>query len=115
MRQDHKPLSTPLGRMRSSKKSKRDVIIEIIDHFPNRKFIRVGDSGERDPEIYAKVAQHRQNQIAGIAIRRVPSRRSKQKTEYALKNLAQTVPNDRLRVFTSADEISDLVSPTEIL
>ena len=107
--------STPLGRMRSSKKSKRDVIIEIIDHFPNRKFILVGDSGERDPEVYAKVAQQRQNQIAGIAIRRVPSRRSKQKTEYALKNLAQTVPNDMLRVFTSADEISDLVSPKEII
>jgi len=107
--------STPLGRMRSSKKSKRDVIIEIIDHFPNRKFILVGDSGERDPEVYAKVAQQRQNQIAGIAIRRVPSRRSKQKTEYALKNLAQTLPNDRLRVFTSADEISDLVSPKEII
>ncbi len=101
--------STPLGRMRSSKKSKQDVIIEIIDNFPNRKFILVGDSGERDPEVYANVAQQRQAQIAGVAIRRVPSRRSKQKVESALKILAHAVPSDRLRVFTTADEISDLI------
>ncbi len=100
-------------RMRSSKKSKQDVIIEILDHFPNRKFILVGDSGERDPEVYAKVAQQRRTQIAGVAIRRVPSRRSKQKVESALKILAQAVPSDRLRVFTSADEISDLLSVKE--
>ena len=105
--------STPLGRMRSSKKSKQDVIIEILDHFPNRNFILVGDSGERDPEVYAKVAQQRQTQIAGVAIRRVPSRKSKQKVETAIKNLAQAVPGDRLRVFTTADEISDLISAEE--
>jgi phosphatidate phosphatase APP1 len=105
--------STPLGRMRSSKKSKQDVIIEIIDHFPNRKFILVGDSGERDPEVYAKVAQQRRTQIAGVAIRRVPSRRSKQKVESALKILAHAVPSDGLRVFTTADEISDLLSAKE--
>ena len=105
--------STPLGRMRSSKKSKQDVIIEILDHFPNRNFILVGDSGERDPEVYAKVAQQRQTQIAGVAIRRVPSRKSKQKIETAIKNLAQAVPGDRLRVFTTADEISDLISAEE--
>jgi phosphatidate phosphatase APP1 len=105
--------STPLGRMRSSKKSKQDVIIEILDHFPNRKFILVGDSGERDPEVYAKVAQQRQTQIAGVAIRRVPSRKSKQKVETAIKNLAQAVPGDRLRVFTTADEIRDLISAEE--
>jgi phosphatidate phosphatase APP1 len=105
--------STPLGRMRSSKKSKQDVITEIIDHFPNRKFILVGDSGERDPEVYAKVAQQRRTQIAGVAIRRVPSRRSKQKVESALKILAHAVPSDSLRVFTTADEISDLLSAKE--
>jgi len=105
--------STPLGRMRSSKKSKQDVIIEIIDHFPNRKFVLVGDSGERDPEVYANVAKQRQTQIAGVAIRRVSSRKSKQKIESALKTLAQAVPGDRLRVFTTADEISDLISAGE--
>ena len=99
--------------MRSSKKSKQDVIIEILDNFPDRKFILVGDSGERDPEVYAKVAQQRRTQIAGVAIRRVPSRRSKQKVESALRILTQAVPSDRLRVFTSADEISDLLSVKE--
>jgi len=99
--------------MRSSKKSKQDVIIEIIDHFPNRKFVLVGDSGERDPEVYANVAKQRQTQIAGVAIRRVSSRKSKQKIESALKTLAQAVPGDRLRVFTTADEISDLISAGE--
>ena len=89
-------------------RSKRD-----LDHFPNRKFILVGDSGERDPEVYANVAQQRQTQIAGVAIRRVSSRKSKQKIETALKTLAQAVPGDRLRVFTTADEISDLISSGE--
>ena len=105
--------STPLGRIRSSKKSKQDVIIEIIDHFPHRKFVLVGDSGERDPEVYANVAQQRQTQIAGVAIRRVSSRKSKQKIETALKTLARAVPGDRLRVFTTADEISELISTGE--
>ncbi len=104
--------STPLGRMRSSKKSKQDVIHEILDHFPNRKFILVGDSGERDPDVYAKVAQHRAAQIAGVAIRRVSSRRSKQKLESSFKLLSQAVPDDKFRLFTAAEEIQDLL-PTE--
>ena len=88
-------------------------IVFIYNTFEDKKFILVGDSGERDPEVYAKVAQQRRTQIAGVAIRRVPSRRSKQKVESALKILAQAVPSDRLRVFTSADEISDLLSVKE--
>jgi phosphatidate phosphatase APP1 len=98
--------------MRSSKKSKQDVIHEILDHFPNRKFILVGDSGERDPDVYAKVAQHRAAQIAGVAIRRVSSRRSKQKLESSFKLLSQAVPDDKFRLFTAAEEIQDLL-PTE--
>ncbi len=101
--------STPLGRMRSSKKSKRDVILEIFDHFPNRKFILVGDSGERDPEVYTKVAQQRSSQIEGVAIRRVSSRRSKQKLESGLKLLRQAVADDKFRLFTTAEEIKDLI------
>ena len=57
----------------------------------------------------------RSTQIAGVAIRRVPSRRSKQKVESALKILAHAVPSDSLRVFTTADEISDLLSAKEQL
>ncbi|MHB1034245.1 MAG: phosphatidate phosphatase App1 family protein [Pirellulales bacterium] len=48
---------------------KRKAIEPILDAFPTRRFIFVGDSGQRDPELYAEFARKRPEQIAGIYIR----------------------------------------------
>jgi phosphatidate phosphatase APP1 len=47
------------------------VIEAILDRFPERKFILVGDSGEHDPEVYAALLRQRPEQILKIYIRNV--------------------------------------------
>jgi phosphatidate phosphatase APP1 len=48
---------------------KEDAIGALLDAFPRRVFVLVGDSGERDPEVYGRLARRRGAQVAAIAIR----------------------------------------------
>lgn len=52
-------------------KYKPGVIEPLLKRFPKRKFILIGDSGERDPEIYATLARKYPKQIGWIFIRDV--------------------------------------------
>ncbi len=51
------------------RKSKGRLISSLIRRMPDRKYVLVGDSGERDPEIYAKVAQRHGARVSTILIR----------------------------------------------
>jgi len=104
--------STPLGRIRS-KRSKRAAIVQILDHFPRRRFILVGDSGERDPEVYAAVARQRPQQVAAVAIRRVPSRQPPLKVEAGLQKLTRVLPAEQVRVFQTAPELAELLAAAQ--
>lgn len=53
------------------RRGKYAVIANMLKRFPDRKFLLLGDSGERDPEIYAKIAKRFGSQIPLIAIRQV--------------------------------------------
>lgn len=53
------------------RKSKAGVIRGIVKRLPQRQFILVGDSGERDPEMYVKLAAKHPKQIARICIRQI--------------------------------------------
>ena len=46
-------------------------IARLMDDFPQRRFLLVGDSGELDPEIYGEVARTQAQRIEGIVIRDV--------------------------------------------
>lgn len=46
-------------------------ITTIMDRFPDRKFILVGDSGEIDPEVYNEIRKKRPTQVKEIWIRDV--------------------------------------------
>jgi hypothetical protein len=46
-------------------------ISEILEKFPARKFILVGDAGERDPEVYTHIRTRFPNQVQEIRIRDV--------------------------------------------
>lgn len=46
-------------------------IATIFEHFPNRRFIMVGDSGERDPEVYRTILENYPDQVERIYIRDV--------------------------------------------
>ncbi len=44
-------------------------ITRLVNRFPQRHFVLVGDAGERDPEIYGALARKYPNQIVAILIR----------------------------------------------
>jgi phosphatidate phosphatase APP1 len=100
--------STPLGRLPSRKRAKRRTIEQIMDDFPQRRFVLVGDSGERDPEVYAAVARRRPEQLAGIVIREIPTGTSRKKVGERLARLARRLPAGTLTIFQKADELADL-------
>jgi phosphatidate phosphatase APP1 len=102
--------STPLGRLPSRKRGKRRSIERILDDFPGRRFMLVGDSGERDAEIYASIARRRPGQVAGILIREVPAKSSRAKVRERLARLARRLPADSLTIFQSPDELPDLIT-----
>ena len=48
-----------------------------MEHFPRRKFILVGDSGEKDPEVYRTIQSKFPMQVREIWIRDVVNDREK--------------------------------------
>jgi len=56
---------------RSPEQYKLGVIGPMLDRFPKRHFIMVGDSGEKDPETYGILARKHPEQISKIFIRDV--------------------------------------------
>ena len=48
---------------------KRAGIMDVMDSFPDSKFILVGDSGEQDLELFATIARDRPRQILAVFIR----------------------------------------------
>jgi Phosphatidate phosphatase APP1, catalytic domain len=54
---------------RSPERYKRSVIEPLLERFPKRRFVLVGDSGEKDPEIYGAIARKYPGQITRIFIR----------------------------------------------
>ncbi|ORY04587.1 hypothetical protein K493DRAFT_253317 [Basidiobolus meristosporus CBS 931.73] len=64
---------------------KREAIVEILEDFPERKFILVGDSGELDMELYAGLARQYPEQIIKIFIRDVTTPRLSQRIAEKMK------------------------------
>ncbi|KAI9487523.1 MAG: hypothetical protein EXX96DRAFT_553599 [Benjaminiella poitrasii] len=57
--------------------AKREAILKILDDFPRRQFVLIGDSGEIDLEIYTRIAAEYPHQIMKIYIRDVTTPDSK--------------------------------------
>jgi hypothetical protein len=54
---------------------KPGVIEPMLERFPQRHFVLVGDSGEKDPEVYGATARRHPEQIVKILIREVPDQK----------------------------------------
>jgi len=98
--------TTPLGRLTARKRSKRRAIEQIMGDFPGRRFTLVGDSGERDPEVYAAVARRRPEQVAGVFIRRVPDRAAASHVSLRFDKLARRLPPGMLQTFVDATDLA---------
>jgi hypothetical protein len=58
-----------VGGFTSTFNHKVDEITTLMNRFPRRQFILVGDSGEVDPEVYKRIRSDRPNQVKEIRIR----------------------------------------------
>jgi phosphatidate phosphatase APP1 len=83
-------------------------IEELLRRFPNRRFVLVGDAGERDPEIYGALAHKHPTQIVRVFIRDVTGA-SAQARRY--EKLRQDLPADVWRVFSDPATLTN-ASPT---
>lgn len=54
------------------RKGKRSAIQKLIRNLPGRRYILIGDSSEKDPEIYCKIARKFPGNIVGLFIRELP-------------------------------------------
>jgi hypothetical protein len=90
-------------------RSKWQSIKGLLRAFPQRRFVLVGDSGEKDPELYGAIARRHPGQIAGICIRLLPHRpRDSARFQRAFRG----VPAGVCRVFRDPAALTDLLSRT---
>jgi len=71
----------------SPEEGKIPTITKLLEAYPQRQFILVGDSGEKDPEIYATIAQRYPKQIKAIYIHDIND--SQQRLNALYKDLKQ--------------------------
>ncbi|MFZ0388835.1 MAG: phosphatase domain-containing protein, partial [Calditrichia bacterium] len=83
-------------------KHKTDVINRLLKFYPELPFILVGDSGERDPEIYAEIVKNKPGRIKVIYIRDV-SRRKRKKEINELSEKLQELGTDMILVENSLE------------
>lgn len=87
-------------------KSRR--IREIMQRFPDRRFVLVGDSGERDPQVYASMARQYPDNVAGIFIRAV---RDDHRDRSRYSEIFRGIDEEKWIIFRDPGELpADLVS-----
>ncbi len=94
-----------LSLFESPEDYKLAVIEPLLQQYPRRQFVLVGDGGERDPEIYATLARRYPQQVARIVIRDVGDGSSDWQERY--QRVFQSLPPGLWRVFRAPAEIVD--------
>jgi len=89
----------------SPEKYKPGVIEPLLKQFPKRTFVLIGDSGERDPEIYGALARKFPEQVFRILIRDVTHESSEvERYQKAFRD----VPPEKWQIFREPSEIKCL-------
>lgn len=94
---------TTLFKSAHSRAHKHEKIEAIMAAYPALKFVLIGDSGERDPEIYADVLRRHPDQVRAIYIRNVnpdPARID------ALDRLTEQVSASGAQLVVAADSVA---------
>ncbi|KAJ3191024.1 hypothetical protein HK101_008165 [Irineochytrium annulatum] len=106
----------------SSRAYKRSTITGLMNKYPTRKFILIGDSGEKDAETFSNLYRDFPDKVLKVFIRNVTllgpdgerkteaDERHRKQFEYVRANLA-TIPADRWMLFDRSDElVEDITS-----
>ncbi len=75
----------------SATSSKPPIIDKLLQTYPGRRFILVGDSGEQDPEIYGDIARQYPGQIQRIFIRQVSKQDDDTRFQQAFQGLSRNI------------------------
>ena len=94
-----------LKRVIIRRQGKGTAIQTLMKSMPGRKFVLIGDSGEKDPKIYRKICRQFPGQVKGVFIRDLDYRPLE--SDRFLK-LRDAVPNGVCAKFTTADELQKL-------
>lgn len=87
------------------RKGKAAIIAGLIKKLPERLFVLVGDSGERDAEIYRFLARRFPRQVAAILIRQLAT---KPLSAQRIERLRDVPIGVEVRLFEGPDDLSDL-------
>ncbi len=87
----------------SSQRHKYKQIRELLNQFPKRKFILIGDSGEADPEIYSSIAKEYPERIQHIFIRDVTNE-TRESLRY--QQTFDGIPRDKWEIFVKPDSMN---------
>jgi hypothetical protein len=93
---------TFLSLFESPQEYKRATITPILDRFPHRRFVLLGDSGEKDPEAFARLARTHPAQIERILIRDVTGEAA---DAQRYRDLFADLPQALWQVFSDPEEI----------
>ena len=83
--------------------TKPAAIEKILDRYPDREFVLVGDSGEQDPEVYAHLLRNRPDQIMKIYIRNV-TQESAENERFAA--VFEDIDSDRWQLFDNPETLT---------
>jgi hypothetical protein len=61
--------ATLLNLFKKGTETKPEQIVPLLERYPGRRFILIGDSGEQDPEVYGEIARRYPQRIQRILIR----------------------------------------------
>lgn len=95
-----------VSMLQSQETHKLAGIEPILEIYPQRRFILIGDSGEQDPEIYAKVARKYPEQIVAVFIRNVTNETSDNPRFSAVRAQLGDV---RFELFDEPDSLSNVI------
>lgn len=93
---------TSVFSLLDSQQHKLDAIESLLRAFPKRRFLLVGDTGEKDPEVYGEVYRKHPSRIAKIFLREV-SGEDRDSPRYS--RALEGVPEDSWQLFTDPSQI----------
>jgi phosphatidate phosphatase APP1 len=94
-----------LNLFASPEETKRQAIEPLLDAFPRRRFVLVGDSGEKDPEIYGALARKYPRQVRRLFLRAV---KGEDPSAERFQRAFEGLPKDTWQVFQNVEEIAAL-------